>query len=216
MNYSKPFTVLVTTTNYFDVPAEVVVWNYFDAEHLPYIHKNYDAPRILVRHGDTVLFLSRLKVPGLPVYFKTSNLTFVPSFGAQTTITTTAIAVIRTEIRLSEVEPGRTKVDTEYTWYLHRLLRPLGPVLRKKILEWSRQITEEDRPLRERRALLQARGFSDFYGMKRVPENNRHVIVLPMKVPPDSPILYPHFSIETRRRVSLDFIKRTVYSRDRG
>lgn len=206
--------VVVETVNEFEAPAEVLVWNYLDAEHLPFIHKNYESPQIFVRHGDTTLFLSRLKVPGLPIFFRTSNLVFLPTFGAQTTITISSIALIRTEIHFTPISESRTQVHTKYMWYIKPFLRPFAPLLRRKVLQWSKQVNEEDRPLRQRRAFVMSHGFRDFHGMTGSTSNQRRILSFPAQIPYDSPIFAGCFSITSKRRVTLNFSDQTVRTTD--
>ena len=198
-------TVVVKTSQDFEFPVETLVWNYLDGEHLEFVHQGYARPRILVLHGDVTLFISQLKVPGLPIRFRTTNLTFLPRFGEQITVTTLPWAISKTSIRVTPDGVGGSNVETEYEWFLPRMLTPLAPVLKRLIVRWNQSVNLEDEPLRRRRTFVLGKGFKDFHGMRSSAGEPRSTIRLPFTIPDDSPLFRGPFMVRTGRKVTIDF-----------
>ena len=202
--------LIVDTVQTFEFPIETMIWNYLDGEHLEFVHDGYARPRALVLHGDVSLFISRLKFPGLPISFKATNLTFIPRFGEQVTVTTMSFATSRTTINISPNEGGGSIVKTEYAWFLPRLISPFAPILRRLILRWNQAVNLEDMPLRTRRTFLVSKGFKDFHGMQSGPSARRATMRLPLRTPDDSPLNQGPFVVRTHRRLTIDFESRNL------
>lgn len=202
--------LIVVTEQTFDFPIEVMIWNYLDGEHLEFVHKGYKSPNVLVLHGDVSLFTSHLKVPLLPIFFKATNLVFLPNYGTQVTVTTTTFAIIRTTIEITSTESGGSTVRTEYAWFLPRLLRPLKRIIKRLILKWNTTVNLEDAPLRTRRTLVLSKGFRDFHGMPMSATPGQRSITLPYRLPSDSPVFSGPFTIRSTRRVRLNGSAKTI------
>ena len=202
--------VIVTTDQHFEFPIEVMIWNYLDGEHLEFVHRGYESPQVLVLHGDVSLFTSRLKLPLLPLSFKTTNLVFLPCYGTQVTVRTMLFAVSRTTIQITSTDSGGSRVQTEYAWFLPRPLRPLAPLIKCLILRWNTAVNLEDAPLRTRRTFVTSKGFRDFHGMPESATTNPRMLSLPFRAPPDSPIFGGPFTFRSTRRTRINVLSQTV------
>lgn len=201
----KTRAIFINTEQSFEFPVDTMTWNYLDGEHLEFVHDGYAKPRALVRHGDVSFFTSRLKVPGLPLTFRSTNLVFLPEFGTQVTVSTFAFGTSRTTIKISSDGDRGSRVQTEYAWFLPRIFTPLAPVLKRLVIRWNKSVNAEDFPLRSRRTFVMQRGFADFHGMRAPNPAAERSLTLPIVVPEDSPILKGPFHLKTKRRVKLHF-----------
>jgi hypothetical protein len=189
-----------------DVAADVVIWNYFDHEHLTVVHGGYSDAQVLYEKGDTTMLLVTLRIP-LFSFLKSHSLS-------------TMVVEERTETRcrfydvnmglfgvpsinsflIEEVAPDRTRLVTRYKFLLRGWRQLLAPLLYRLLERWNRQIWLEDLPLKLRRHKVLRHGFQDFVGMPdRVEErrfDGRIETRLPVARPADSPL---HAFLEKKR-----------------
>jgi hypothetical protein len=154
-----------------DVAAAVVIWNYFDHEHLTVVHRGYTDAQVLYEKGDTTLLLVTLRVP-LFRFLKSHSLS-------------TMVVQERTDTKMrffdfnmglfgipsinrfdiEEIAPDRTRIVTRYKFILRSWRMLLAPLLYRMMERWNRQVWLEDLPLKLRRHKVLRHGFQDFVGM---------------------------------------------------
>ena len=149
-------------------PKEVVVWNYFDHEHVVGTHyKWYSGARVLMEKDDWCLVDRYYKLP--LVNMKASSIGFMAmldpnhiksfqhgKFGL----------ILEQDIYLKELDAERCLVSSEYRMEIPGwAVWLLDPIFKRVMAQWFLNTWVEDAPMRLRRYKVWKLGFKDFSGI---------------------------------------------------
>jgi hypothetical protein len=155
-----------------DCPKEVVIWNYYDHEHVVGTHyKFYSAFRIIAERDDWCLVERYYKLPVINLrasslgfmYMESPNLIRSVQYGKLGT-------VLEQEIHLEHLGPESCRVTSTYTMEVPGLFKVFQPLFERVITRWFHNTWVEDAPMRTRRWKLWKLGFRDFRGLDYVNE----------------------------------------------
>ena len=175
----------------------VVLWNYWDQEHLYVIHKNYTAAQIIYEDDRTAIYLLTYK---LPVFtFLTSRSLNIMVQKDENTIKVYNVGIFgvpsSTTIHVDEIRKDYTKITMTYKFMLTGWKKIMGLLLPYMIEKWNEQVWLEDLPLKIRRQKVLRLGFTDFIGLPKEIEKRIFEGDIPFKLPitrhKDSPVNLP-------------------------
>jgi hypothetical protein len=180
-----------------DAAKAVVLWNYWDHEHLFVVHKNYTDARIIYEDQKMAVYLLTFKLPvfsfmkskSLNVMIqKTPEIIKVYNVGLFNLLSATTITV-------KELEKDKTRITMNYKFVLTGWRTLLAPFLNFMIAKWNQQVWDEDLPIKLRRQKALRMGFKDFIGLpKNIQErifDDDLELILPIARHVDSPVNFP-------------------------
>ncbi len=168
-----------------DCSKEVVIWNYFDHEHVVGTHyKYYDKFNIVAEKDDWTLVERFYKLPiiGLKtssygfMYLENPNLIRSIQFGK-------IGLVLDQTIHLTDLGPDRCLVATEYRLKAPFFFKLAAPLWKKITDRWFINTWDEDAPMRLRRQKVWNLGFRDFVGIDYVNQKKPQPEGIPSKRP---------------------------------
>ncbi len=153
-----------------ECPKEVVVWNYYDHEHVVGTHyKYYNRFRIIAERHDWCLVERFYKLPIIHLRASSMGLMFMESPNLIRSIQFGKLGLdLHQEIHLEDLGPERCRVTCVYTMEVPILVKPLEPLFRRVITQWFHDTWDEDAPMRIRRWKVWKLGFRDFRGLDYV------------------------------------------------
>ena len=167
--------------------SEVIEWNYWDHEHLGYIHEGYNDTNLLLTNSSTSIFNSKLKIPFLGI--KVNALTFQhrPKKNKILVFTTLYGALQKTLITIIPINKNKSKVKMEYEFELPIFLVPFSLLIIKLVKNWNKKVWKEDLPLKIRRFEAIKNNFIDYKGITRIISNKKeYEFKLPVPKPNDT------------------------------
>ena len=166
-----------------DCPKEVVMWNYYDHEHLVGTHyKYYSHARILAERDDWALVLRTKKMPFLPLYTSGIGLQYIDK-NVMRTFHKDGLGFLLEQATVFEDLPdNRCKVTVTYTINTHPIFKLLEPVFHHLFRGWFQEVWGEDAPMRLRRWKMHQLGFKNFSGLDYV--NKKLPFPADYKAPP--------------------------------
>jgi hypothetical protein len=150
-----------------DCSKEIVIWNYFDHQHVVGTHfKYYSRYKILAEQNEWSLVerFYRLPIIGLKtsshgfMYLENPNLIRSYQFGKLG-------LVVDQSIELKDLGPDRCLVISEYRLEAPAFLKVLEPLWQKITERWFINTWVEDAPMRLRRQKVWKLGFRNFVGI---------------------------------------------------
>jgi hypothetical protein len=172
-----------------DCSKEVVIWNYFDHEHVVGTHyKYYNKFNIVAEKDDWTLVerFYRLPIIGL----KTSSYGFMFMESPNLIRSIQIGLVLDQTIHLTDIGPDRCLVATEYRLKAPFFFKLLAPLWKSITDRWFINTWDEDAPMRLRRQKVWNLGFRDFVGIdyvnqkkpqpEGVPSNRPYPVQLPV------------------------------------
>jgi len=150
-----------------DCPKEVVVWNYYDHEHVVGTHyKYYNHFKIIAERADWCLVERFYKLPIISLrassvgfmWKENPNLYGSIQFGKLGTR-------LQQKIILDDLGPDRCKVISVYEMQVPFIFKPFEFLFKKITTRWFHATWEEDAPMRLRRWKVWKLGFQDFTGI---------------------------------------------------
>ena len=167
-------TVLYSeSTREMDCPREVVIWNYFDHEHVVGTHyKNYNHVRVLAEEDGWCLVDRAYKLP--IINLKTSSVGFmqlVDPHHIKSYQMGTMGLLLDQDIYFEDLPNGRCRVKGTYRLEVPNALRFLQPLWARITKRWFDLTWDEDAPMRLRRWKVWKLGFRDFRGIPYI--NNK-------------------------------------------
>jgi len=153
-----------------DCPLEVVIWNYFDHEHVVGTHyKWYSSARVIGEKDGWCLVERSYKLPVVNLkstsvgfmYLETPNHIVSYQFGKLG-------SQMRQDIYLTEQGPDRCLVVSEYRMEVFGVFKIFEPIYRKTITRWFINTWDEDAPMRLRRWKVWKLGFRNFIGIEYI------------------------------------------------
>ena len=153
-----------------DCPKEVVIWNYYDHEHVVGTHyKWYHRVRVVAEQDGWCLVERSYRLP--IIQWATSSLGFMflenPNLIRSFQFGRFGLRMEQ-DIRLDDLGPDRCRVVSTYRLEVPFFLKVLQPLFRKITTRWFWNTWDEDAPMRLRRWKVWKLGFRDFSGLAYV------------------------------------------------
>jgi hypothetical protein len=170
-----------------DCSKEVVIWNYFDHQHVVGTHfKYYSRYKITAEQNEWCLVERFYRLPIIKL--KTSSYGFMflenPNVIRSYQFGKLGLVVDQT-IHLEDRGPNRCLVASEYRLEAPAFMKPLEPLWKRITARWFINTWDEDAPMRIRRQQVWNLGFRDFVGVDYINQKTAQ----PADVPKDRP--YP-------------------------
>jgi len=162
----KSYTLQAQYEAEMDCPKEVVMWNYYDHEHLVGTHyKLYDKARVVAERDDWALVFRSKRMPLLP--FHTSGIGFQYMDGnTMKSFHKDSIGFfLETEIQFIDLPNDRCLIRVTYRIHTHPFFKLFEPFFKRLFEKWFWATWEEDAPMRLRRWKVHKLGFKEFSGI---------------------------------------------------
>jgi len=177
----KRVTLLSQFRAEMDCPKEVVMWNYYDHEHLVGTHyKLYDKARVLAERGNWSLVFRSKRMPLLPFYTSGIGFQYMDGNVMKSFHKDSIGFMLEMEALFEDLPNERCSVTVTYRINTHRVFKILEPLFKRIFERWFWATWEEDAPMRLRRWKVHKLGFKDFSGVDYVnkklakPENTEY------------------------------------------
>lgn len=162
----KPVTLSLECSAEMDCPKEVVMWNYYDHEHLVGTHhKYYNQARILAERDDWALVYRKKKMPLLPFYTSGIGLQYMDGNTMRTFHKDSFGFLLEQETRFEDLPGDRCRVRVTYKINTHSIFKFFEPLFQRLFRSWFDEVWAEDAPMRLRRWKVYKLGFRDFSGV---------------------------------------------------
>jgi len=177
-----------------DCPKEIVIWNYFDHEHVVGTHyKSYDTIRIRAEKDNWCLAERSFKLPYIPFIVVSRNFSYLESEYCMKSfhIGKTGLMLVQ-DFQFKDLGPDRCLVTLESRLEVPGIFKILESLFAKFTIRWFYATWDEDHPMRLRRWKVWKLGFKNFIGIdyinQRVPkpagrENETRPYPLELPVP---------------------------------
>lgn len=165
----KPATLTAQFYAEMDCPKEVVMWNYYDHEHLVGTHfKLYNRARVLAEHGNWSLVLRSKRMPLLPFYTSGIGFQYLDGNKMKSFHQDSIGFMLQMEADFQDLPNDRSAVTVTYRIDTHPFFKLLEPFFKKLFKSWFWATWEEDAPMRLRRWKVHQLGFKDFGGIEYI------------------------------------------------
>jgi hypothetical protein len=154
-----------------DCPKEVLMWNYYDHEHLVGTqYKRYNAIRVLLERDGWSLVLGGGSMSLFPLY--SSGISFQHMEGnTMKSFQQGCIGfMLETETLFEDLANDRCTVTVTYRIKTHPMFKLFDPFFQKLFKKWFWATWEEDVPMHLRRWKVHQLGFKDFSGIEYINE----------------------------------------------
>ena len=166
-----------------DCPKEVVMWNYYDHEHLVGTHyRHYNETRILAQREDWALVYRKKRMPLLPISTSGIGLQFMEGNVMKTFHKDATGFLLEQDTRFEDLPNDRCRVSVTYRIRTYAVFAMLRPVFKYIFRRWFDEVWAEDAPMRIRRWKVYRLGFVDFQGVDYI--NERRPAPATRTVPP--------------------------------
>jgi hypothetical protein len=162
----KRYTLQAQFQADMDCPKEVVMWNYYDHEHLVGTHyKLYDRARVVAERDDWALVYRSKRMPFLP--FRTAGIGFQYMDGnTMKSFHKDSIGFfLETDIEFIDRPENRCTIRVTYRINTHPFFKLFAPLFKRLFEKWFWATWEEDAPMRLRRWKVHNLGFKEFGGV---------------------------------------------------
>ena len=162
----KNYTMKLQCEGEMDCPKEVVMWNYYDHEHLVGTHAAwYSKARILAERDDWALVYRKGKMPFLRIPISGIALQFMDGNCMKTFHKDSVGFLLEQETYFDDLPNDRSKVTIVYKINVPRFMKIFEPMFQKLFKNWFHEVWQEDAPMRLRRWKVHKLGFNDFSGV---------------------------------------------------
>ena len=162
----KNITLSLKCQREMDCPKEIVMWNYYDHEHLIGTHyKLYDRARVLAERDDWALVYRSKKMPFLPFYTGGLALQFMDGNTMKTFHQDSNGFLLEMEVQFEDLPNNRSLMTATYKINVHPFFKIFEPLFKSLFKKWFDATWEEDAPMRLRRWKVHQLGFKDFHGI---------------------------------------------------
>lgn len=162
----KRVTLMAQFRAEMDCPKEVVMWNYYDHEHLVGTHyKLYDKARVLAERGNWSLVFRSKRMPLLPFYTSGIGFQYMDGNVMKSFHKDSIGFMLEMEALFEDLPSDRCSVTVTYRINTHRVFKIFEPAFKKIFERWFWATWEEDAPMRLRRWKVHKLGFKDFSGI---------------------------------------------------
>jgi hypothetical protein len=172
-----------------DCPKEVVIWNYFDHEHVVGTHyKNYSQVKVLAEEDGWCLVDRAYKLP--VINYKTSSVGFMhlidPHHIKSYQMGKMGL-LLDQDIYFEDLPNERCRVKGTYRMEVPPGFGLLQPLWEKMTKRWFDLTWDEDAPMRLRRWKVWKLGFRDFRGIPYINEKKAKPNMPPRPYPVELP-----------------------------
>jgi hypothetical protein len=165
----KPFTLTAQFQAEMDCPKEVVMWNYYDHEHLVGTHyKLYDKARVLAERDNWSLVFRSKRMPLLPFYTSGIGFQYMDGNVMKSFHKDSIGFMLEMEADFKDLPNERCSVTVTYRINTHPIFKIFDPLFKRLFKKWFWATWEEDAPMRLRRWKVHKLGFKDFSGLEYV------------------------------------------------
>lgn len=186
--------------------ADVLLWNYWDGEHLEPVHGGYKYAYILYQGPRFTLCLFGTRAPLIPITVPTLAFVIQNKKYEQLTYAIQLILLSKTTINIYKTGDRKCTVNVHYQMILPKLLRFLYRPLRTMVPKWFERVYNEDLPLRIRRQRVLDAGFVDYVGMQKNTKsksNKPYEFKFPLVPAPGSNLMnHPFCEINTKDKLT--------------
>jgi len=162
----KPVTLMARFQAEMDCPKEVVMWNYYDHEHLVGTHyKLYNKARVLAEKGSWSLVYRSKRMSLLPFYTSGIGFQYMDGNVMKSFHKDSIGFMLQMEADFRDLPDDRCSVIVTYRIDTHPFFKLFEPLFRKLFERWFWATWEEDAPMRLRRWKVHRLGFKDFSGI---------------------------------------------------
>ena len=162
----KQVTLSLKCQREMDCPKEIVMWNYYDHEHLIGTHyKLYDRARVLAERDDWALVYRSKKMPLLPFYTGGLALQYMEGNTMKTFHQESNGFLLEMEVLFEDLPSNRSRMTAIYKMNVHPIFKIFEPIFKILFKKWFDATWEEDAPMRLRRWKVHQLGFKDFSGI---------------------------------------------------
>jgi hypothetical protein len=162
----KPITLQAQFAAEMDCPKEVVMWNYYDHEHLVGTHfKLYDKARVLAEKDNWCLVFRSKRMPLLPFYTGGIGFMYMDGNTMKSFHKDTIGFMLEMEALFTDLPNDRCRVNVTYRINTHPFFKIFHGMFTKLFEKWFWATWEEDAPMRLRRWKVHKLGFKDFVGI---------------------------------------------------
>ena len=180
-----------------DAARAVVLWNYWDNEHLYVVHENYTDAKVIYEDEKVTLYMMTFKLPVFS-FLKSKSLN-VQIQKDKNTIKVYNIGLFgllsATTITVEELSKNKSKITMHYKFVLTGWKHILAPFLPYMIEKWNQQVWDEDLPIKIRRQQVVRMGFKDFVGLPKDVKDRFFdddlELILPIVRHVNSPVNFP-------------------------
>ena len=152
-----------------DCPKEVLLWNYYDHEHLVGTHyKHYRDVRILAERDDWALVYHRKRMPFLPLSTSGVAFRYIDKNTMKTFHKDAIGLMLEQDTEFFDLPHDRSRVRVTYRVHVHPLFKFLQPIFDRLFRKWFNEVWAEDMPMRLRRWKVYKLGFKDFEGIEYI------------------------------------------------
>ena len=156
-------------------PKKLLLWNYWDHEHIVGTHfAHYKKVKILFEN-DTVCNSERwAKLPYLPFYIKSNDTCVLVNENQMDVSHSTLFNLIKCKQTFVFDEDTNNNCKVTRYDYLEvpKILKFLQPLFDRLMKKWFLDVWKEDMPMRERRLKVWKLGFQDFKGIDYINDPN--------------------------------------------
>lgn len=183
----KTYTMRLQCVGEMDCPKEVVIWNYFDHEHLVGTHHTYyNKARILAERDDWALVYREGNMPILGIPISGMGFQYMDGNCMKTFHKDSIGFLLEQETYFEDLPNERSKVTVIYKINVPAFLKFLEPLFKWFFTSWFHNVWKEDAPMRLRRWKVHKLGFKDFYGIDYINK----------KLPKPEKINYPKYEFK--------------------
>lgn len=160
------YTLKLELSKEMDCPADVVIWNYYDHEHLLGTHfKLYHEARVLAERDDWALVYRKSKIPIVPFSNAGIGFQFMDGNIMKTFHLDRVGFLLEMEVHFHDLPDDRSRMDIVYMIRVPKWMSFLQPIFEKVFSSWLDNAWAEDVPMRLRRWKVHKLGFKDFHGV---------------------------------------------------
>lgn len=162
----KPITLTAQFHAEMDCPKEVVMWNYYDHEHLVGTHfKLYNRARVLAERENWSLVYRSKRMPLLPFYTGGVGFQYMDGNTMKSFHMDSIGFLLEMEALFTDLPEDRCRVTVTYRINAHPFFKLFEPLFQRLFKRWFWATWEEDAPMRLRRWKVHRLGFKDFGGL---------------------------------------------------
>lgn len=162
----KTATLTLKCEGEMDCPKEVVMWNYYDHEHLVGTHyKYYNKARVIAEEGSWALVYRKMKMPFLPFHCSGIALQRMEGDVMKTCHKDSVGFMLEMEVHFKDLPNDRSHMTVIYKINTHPFFNLFEPFFQKLFKGWFEEVWKEDAPMRLRRWKVYKLGFKDFHGI---------------------------------------------------
>jgi hypothetical protein len=163
-----------------DCPKEVVMWNYYDHEHLVGTHfKLYNRARVLAERDNWSLVFRSKRMPFLPFYTGGVGFQFMDGNTMRSFHKDSIGFLLEMEALFTDLPDERCRVTVTYRINTIALMKIFQPLFEKLFERWFWATWEEDAPMRLRRWKVHKLGFKDFNGIDYINKKAQRPATIP-------------------------------------